>query len=50
MRYRHSTNWQKLIKDYAVPIVGLLLILLLIVSYSFSGGSTDTENQNENKT
>ncbi len=50
MRYRHSTNWQKLIKDYAVPIVGLLLILLLIVSYSFSGGSTDTENQIENKT
>ena len=51
MRYRHTTNWQKVLKDYAVPLVGLLLILILILSYSFwSKSSTPTTSStSENK-
>ena len=48
--YRNN-NIQKTIKDYAVPLVGLVLILILIFNvFSWDENTTKTENNNQELT
>jgi hypothetical protein len=49
MRNRNSIQWQKVLKDYAVPLVWVLLIILLVGSYLFwdSSDSIDLEKENQ---
>lgn len=49
MRNRNNVQIQKLLKDYAVPLVWLVLIILLVGSYFFWGAEEPTVNTNENQ-
>lgn len=49
MRNRNSVQWQKVLKDYAVPLVGVLLIMILVGSYFFWDSSEDVDLEKENQ-